>query len=65
MKQPRRLPSAKEYALLGWDARLEVLAALRSLRLAYLRTEEIQPSTTRQHDVYPYTADRLPLDIRK
>ena len=65
MKEPKRLPSAKEYALLGWDARLEVLAALRSLRLAYLRTEEIHPSTTRQHDVYPYTADRLPLDIQK
>jgi hypothetical protein len=65
VKQPRRLPSAKEYALLGWDARLEVLAALRSLRLAYLRTEEIHPSTTRQHDVYPHTADRLPLDIQK
>ena len=48
MKQPKRLPSAREYALLGWDARLEVLAALQSLRLAYLRTEEIQPSTTRQ-----------------
>ena len=65
MKQPKRLPSAKEYALLGWDARLEVLAALQSLRLAYLRTEEIQPSTTRQADVYPYTGDRLPLDIHK
>jgi hypothetical protein len=65
VKQPRRLPSAKEYALLGWDARLEVLAALRSLRLAYLRTEEIHPSTTRQHDVYSYTADRLGLDIQK
>jgi hypothetical protein len=65
VKQPRRLPSAKEYALLGWDARLEVLAALRSLRLAYLRTEEIHPFTTRQHDVYSYTADRLPLDIQK
>ena len=64
MKQPKRLPSAKEYALLGWDARLEVLAALRSLRLPYLSREEIQPSTTRQHDVYPYTADRLPLDIQ-
>jgi hypothetical protein len=65
VKQPKRLPSAKEYALLGWDARLEVLAALRSLRLAYLRTEEIHPTTTRQHDVYTYTADRLPLDIQK
>jgi hypothetical protein len=65
VKQPKRLPSAKEYALLGWDARLEVLAALRSLRLAYLRTEEIQPSTTRQHDVYSYTAHRLGLDIQK
>jgi hypothetical protein len=65
VKQPKRLPSAKEYALLGWDARLEVLAALQSLRLAYLRTEEIQPSTTRQHHVYPYTTDRLPLDIQK
>jgi hypothetical protein len=65
VKEPKRLPSAKEYALLGWDARLEVLAALRSLRLAYLRTEEIHPSNTRQHDVYPYTAHRLPLDIQK
>jgi hypothetical protein len=65
VKQPKRLPSAREYALLGWDARIEVLAALQSLRLAYLRTEEIHPSTTRQHDVYPYTAERLPLDIQK
>lgn len=65
MKQPKRLPSAKEYALLGWDARIEVLAMLQSIRLSYLRTEEIQPSTTRQDNVYPYTADRLPLDIQK
>ena len=65
MKQPKRLPSAREYALLGWDARLEVLAALQSLRLAYLRTEEVQPSTTRQDDVYRYTGDRLALDIQK
>jgi hypothetical protein len=65
VKQPRRLPSAREYMLLTWDARLEVMAALQSLRLAYLRTEEIQPSTTRQHDVYPYTADCLPVDIQK
>jgi hypothetical protein len=65
VKQPKRLPSAREYALLGWDARLEVFAALQSLRLAYLRTEEIQPSTTRQHDVYPYTTECLPLDIQK
>ena len=41
MKQPKRLPSAREYALLTWDARLEVLAALQSLRLEYLKTERI------------------------
>ena len=64
MKQPKRLPSAREYMLLTWDARLEVMAALQSLRLAYLKTECIHPSTTRQHDVHPYTADRLPLDIQ-
>ena len=65
MRPPKRLPSAREYALLGWDARLEVLAALQSLRLAYLRTEEIQPSTAIQADVYPYTAECLPVDIQK
>ena len=65
MRPPKRLPSPREYALLGWDARIEVLAALQSIRLAYLKTEEIQPSTTRQDDVYPYTADCLPVDIQK
>ena len=65
MRPVKRLPSPREYALLGWDARLEVLAALQSIRLSYLRTEEIQPSTAIQDDVYPYTADRLGLDIQK
>ena len=65
MRPPKRLPSPREYALLGWDARIEVLAALQSIKLAYLRTEEIQPSSSRQDDVYPYTADRLGLDIQK
>ena len=65
MKPPRRLPSAREYMLLTWDARLEVMAALQSIKLAYLGTEEIEPSTARQDDVYPYTADRLELDIQK
>ena len=64
MRPVKRLPSPREYALLGWDARLEVLAALQSIKLAYLRTEEIQPSTAIQADVYPYTADRLGLDIQ-
>ena len=64
MRPPKRLPSPREYALLGWDARIEVLAALQSIKLAYLRTEALQPSTARQHDVYPYTADRLALDIQ-
>ena len=41
MKQPRRLQSAREYMLLTWDARVEVLAALQSLRLEYLTTERI------------------------
>ena len=41
MKPVKRLPSPREYALLGWDARLEVMAALHSIRLAYLSTEEI------------------------
>ena len=65
MRVPKRLPNPREYALLGWDARIEVLAALQSIKLAYLRTEEIQPSTTRQDDVYPYTANCLPVDIQK
>jgi len=64
VKQPKRLPSAKEYALLGWDARIEVLAMLQSIRLAYLNTEETTPSTSRQPAVYAYTGDRLPLDIQ-
>lgn len=64
MRPVRRLPSPREYALLGWDARLEVLAALQSIRLSYLKTEALQPSSTRQDDVYPYTADRLGLDIQ-
>ena len=64
VRTPKRLPSPREYALLGWDARLEVLAALQSIKLAYLGTEEVQPSTARQDDVYPYTADRLGLDIQ-
>jgi hypothetical protein len=57
VRPPRRLPSAREYALLTWDARLEVLAALQSLRLEYLTTEEIQPLLLDSIDVYPYTAD--------
>ena len=65
MRPVKRLPSPREYALLGWDARLEVLAALQSIRLSYLRTEEIQPSTARQDDVYPYTTECLPVDIQK
>ena len=65
MRPNNRLPSAREYMLLTWDARLEVMAALQSIKLAYLGTEEIEPSTARQDDVYPYTADRLELDIQK
>jgi len=61
----KRLPSPREYALLGWDARVEVLAALQSIKLAYLGTEALQPYTSRQDTVYPYTGDRLPLDIQK
>lgn len=64
MRPVKRLPSPREYALLGWDARLEVIAALHSIRLAYLSTEEIRPSTDRQDDVYPYTGSRLPLDVQ-
>jgi hypothetical protein len=64
VKQPKRLPSAKEYALLGWDARIEVLAMLQSIRLAYLNTEHTTPSSAIQDDVYPYTGDRLALDIQ-
>ena len=64
MRPVKRLPSPREYALLGWDARIEVLAALQSIRLAYLRTEALQPSTARHDDVYPYTGDRLALDIQ-
>jgi hypothetical protein len=47
MKGPRRLPSPREFALLGWDARLEVIAQLQSLRLAYLKTESAEPSSAR------------------
>ena len=65
MRPVKRLPSPREYALLGWDARIEVLAALQSIKLAYLGTEETQPSTNRQDDVYPYTAHCLPVDIQK
>ena len=64
MKTPKRLPSPREYALLGWDARLEVLAMLQSIKLAYLKTEETTPSSSRQPVVYPYTGNRLPLDIQ-
>ena len=64
MRPVKRLPSPREYALLGWDARLEVMAALQSIRLSYLKTEVIRPSTARHADVYPYTADRLGLDIQ-
>ena len=63
MRPVKRLPSPREYALLGWDARIEALAMLQSIKLAYLRTEG-RP-TTRQDDVHPYTADRLPPDIQK
>ena len=48
MKTPKRLPSPREYASLAWDARLEVLAALNSIRLAYLKTERCNVSSTRQ-----------------
>jgi hypothetical protein len=48
MKAPRRLPSPREFALLGWDARLEVIAQLHSLRLAYLKTEQAEPSDITQ-----------------
>lgn len=42
MKTPRRLPSAREFALLAWDARLEVWATLRAIELAYAETEQIR-----------------------
>lgn len=48
MKTPKRLPSPREYALLGWDARLEVMAALQSIKLAYLNTE--RDNDTRGND---------------
>ncbi len=64
MKQPKRLPSPSEYARMEWRARVQVLNELRSLRLAYLTTEAIEPSTARQPDVYPYTGDRLGVDIQ-
>jgi hypothetical protein len=47
MRTPQRLPSPKEFALLGWDARLEVIAKLQSLRLAYLKTESADLSSAR------------------
>lgn len=36
----RRLPSTREFALLAWDARLEVMATLRAIELGYLETKE-------------------------
>jgi hypothetical protein len=51
MRAPKRLPSPREFALLTWDARLEVIAQLQSLRLAYLKTESVESSTTRQDAV--------------
>jgi hypothetical protein len=48
MRKPQRLPSPREFALLGWDARLEVIAKLQSLKLAYLKTEQIELSDNAQ-----------------
>ena len=53
MRPPKRLPSPREYAGMEWSERVQVLAELQSLRLAYLTTEAIEPSTARQPDVYP------------
>ena len=41
MRPVKRLPSPREYAQMGWYARIEVLAELQSIKLAYLSTEEI------------------------
>jgi hypothetical protein len=51
VRAPKRLPSPREFALLTWDARLEVIAQVQSLRLAYLKTEYVEPSITRQEAV--------------
>ncbi len=65
MRQPKRLPSAREYARMEYRERVQVLVELQSLRLAYLTTEAIEPSTARQPYVYPYTGDRLGVDIQQ
>lgn len=65
MRPPKRLPSPREYARMEYSERVQVLAELQSLRLAYLTTETIEPSTARQPCVYPYTGDRLGVDIQQ
>ncbi len=64
MRPPERLPSPRQYARMEYRERVQVLAELQSLRLAYLTTEAIEPSTARQPCVYPYTGDRLGVDIQ-
>lgn len=65
MRPPKRLPSPREYARMEYRERVQVFAKLQSLRLAYLTTEAIEPSTARQPCVYQYTGDRLGVDIQQ
>jgi hypothetical protein len=43
MKTPRRLPTVREYRLLTFQQRQQVILELEVIRLAYLQTEEIKP----------------------
>ncbi len=43
MKQPMRLPSLREYRLLTFKQKQQVMLELDVIRLAYLMTEEIKP----------------------
>ena len=55
----KRLPSPREYALMGFYARMEVLAELQSIKLAYLNTEEIH--TNRRGNDATETTERGPV----
>ncbi len=43
VKKPVRLPSVREYRLLTFEQRQQVMLELDVIRLAFLMTEEIKP----------------------
>jgi len=43
VKKPVRLPSTREYRLLTFEQRQQVMFELAVVRLAFLMTEEIKP----------------------